>query len=397
MRPLDDMKIIGIVQYGAGPFALMQLADLGAEVIKIEDPGTRGDVARRMPPYVKGNDSIYFQSFNRGFKSLALDINKKEGKEIFHRLVRESDAVFNNLRGDLPEKIGITYEELKVFNPKIVCCSLTGWGRSGSKKREPGYDFLVQAYAGYMSVTGEPNSPPQRCGVSVIDFATSYAAAFALLVGIHRARTTGVGCDIDVSLFDVAISMLNYIAAWNLNEGYEPVRTENSAHQAQVPVQLFETADGHIFIFCGKEKFYRNLCELIGRDDLATNEKFVDFNKRYENRRELISVISEAIRRKTTKEWIEVFHEKVPCAEVNTIPQALRTPLVTENEMIVEVDSRSFGALKLVNSPIKISDGIAKPAVGAPQYGEHTRQILYELGYHEEEIIRLKNLNVIDF
>ena len=220
----------------------MNLADLGAEVIKIEDPKTGGDVARYVPPATNDADSLYFQSFNRGKKSIAIDLRKPEGVNIFHQLVEKSDAVFNNLRGDLPEKLGLTYKTLSSLNPSIVTCSLSGFGRTGPRASEPGYDPIMQAMAGYMSITGEPEGPPGKAGVSIIDFAGGYAAAFGLVAALLEAKTTGTGRDIDVSLLDTAISMLTYFGSWQLNSDWHPKRTINSAHQTLVPAQNFQTS-----------------------------------------------------------------------------------------------------------------------------------------------------------
>ena len=209
--PLEGLRILSVSQFGAGPFGTQMLADLGADVVKIEDPGVGGDSARYVPPFQGEGDSPYFQSFNRGKRSLALNLRHPDGQSVFRDLVRVSDAVFNNARGDLPEKLGLTYEQLRDVNPRVVCCSLTGYGRTGPRAAEPAFDYLVQGYAGYMSVTGEPDGPPGKCGVSVIDFAGGYAAMVGLMVGLFEAQRTGVGRDVDVSLLDTAVSMT---AAW---------------------------------------------------------------------------------------------------------------------------------------------------------------------------------------
>jgi len=190
------------------------LADLGAEVIKIEDPGVGGDSSRYVPPYLHEQDSLYFQSFNRGKKSLTLNLQHPAGRAVLHDLVKVSDAVFNNVRGDLPAKLGLTYEALKSANPRIVCCSLSGFGATGPRASEPGFDYLIQGYAGYMRITGEPDGPPGKCGVSVIDFAGGYAGMVGLMVGLFDAQRTGRGRDVDVSLLDTAVSMLSYFAIW---------------------------------------------------------------------------------------------------------------------------------------------------------------------------------------
>jgi len=280
-RPLEGVRILAVEQFGAGPYGTMALADLGAEVIKIEDPTTRGDVSRTVPPYrLTETDSIYFQALNRNKKSLVLDIRPREGREIFHRLVKVSDAVYNNLRGDVPRKIGITYDALKAVNPKIVCCSLTGFGMTGPRAAEPGYDYLMQGYAGLMSITGEPGAPPAKFGVSVIDLCGGYVSALGLAAGVIRARATGLGCDVDVGLLDTAVSLLNYLGVWHLNRGYLPTKLADSAHASLVPSQVFPTRDGHIIVMCFKEKFWQELCEILGAPELADDPRFKTFDVR---------------------------------------------------------------------------------------------------------------------
>ncbi len=239
---LKGMRILAVEQFGAGPFGTLHLADLGAEVIKIENPHAGGDISRSVPPFTGDQDSLYFQSFNRNKRSLTLDLKHPDGRQIFEDLVRVSDAVFSSLRGDQPEALGLTYEHLKAVNPKIVCCALTGYGMTGPRKAEPAYDYLMQAYAGWMSLTGEPGSPPAKSAFSVVDFSAGLVAMTGMLSGIIRARETGIGCDVDVSLLDTAVSMLNYVAIWTLNRDFAPERLSASAHPSIVPSQVFETS-----------------------------------------------------------------------------------------------------------------------------------------------------------
>src|SRR5215831_14642209 len=194
--PLEGVRILAFSQLGAGPYALMLLSDLGAEVIKVEDPTTEGDEARRVPPFADAaaGDGLYFQSLNRGARSLTLNLRAPEARPLLHRLVARADAVYNNLRGDLPARLGLDYAGLRAANPKIVCCSLSGFGRTGPRAAEPGYDFLLQAYAGFMSLTGEPEGAPARCGISIVDFSGGILSALGLMIGLHRARETGEGC-----------------------------------------------------------------------------------------------------------------------------------------------------------------------------------------------------------
>src|SRR5262249_5410131 len=256
-----------------GPWGMTFLSDLGAEVIKVEDPATEGDEARRVPPFndAAARDGLYYQSLNRGARSLTLHIRSPEGRDVLHRLVGRVDAVYNNLRGDLPAKLGLDYAALGPVNPRIVCCSLTGFGRTGPRVGDPGYDYLLQAYAGFMSISGEPDAPPTKCGVSIVDFSGGILSALALLIGLYRARATGVGCALDVSLLDTAVSMLNYLAVWTLNRDWHPVRQPEGAHQSLVPSQSFQTRDGWLVIMCMKQKFWERLVDRMELPALRTD------------------------------------------------------------------------------------------------------------------------------
>lgn len=382
MQLLSGVKILAVEQYGAGPYGTMMLADLGAEVIKIENPREGGDVARYVPPFAENGDSLFFQSLNRNKKSIVLDLQDPEGRKAFEHLVTKADAVFNNLRGDLPEKLGLTYDALSKINPAIVCCSLTGFGRTGPRRDEPGYDMLVQALTGIMSITGEPDGPPVKGGVSFIDFAGGLVAGIGILAGLLKARETGIGCDIDTSLFDVGLTMLNYMAAWNLNRGWQPQRYPNSAHPSLVPTQLFKTADGNIYIFCQKEKFWVNLCNLIGRSDLLEDERFRTAADRLENREVLSAILEEELLKRPSAEWIEKFRGQVPSAPVNTIEQALSDPQTLARDMIISVDHPHFGEIRFVGNPLHVAGNEDFRHRPGPALGADTEDVLRQAGYY---------------
>ena len=379
--PLDGLRILAATQLGAGPFGMMFLADLGAEVIKIEDPSSGGDEARRVPPFADpaAHDGLYYQAFNRGTRSLTLNLRHPEGQALLRQLVARVDAVFNNLRGDLPATLGLDYAALRDANPRVVCCSLTGFGRTGPRRAEPAYDYLLQAYAGFMSVTGEPDAPPTKCGVSIVDFAGGMLSALALMIGLHRARATGVGCDVDVSLLDAALSMLNYMALWSLNRDWRPVRHPLGQHQSLVPSQTFRTADGWLVIMVMKEKFWQRLVECLALPALGDDPRFRTFADRLAHRDVLIPLVEDAFRRRTTAEWLARLRGKVPVAPVYTVDEALADEQAVARDMIVDVEHPVFGTLREVGCPIKL-DGVApRYAPGAP-LGADTAAILAEVG-----------------
>lgn len=357
VRPLEDVRIIAVEQYGAGPWGSVHLADLGADVIKIEDPRTGGDVGRYVPPFQEGEDSLFYEAFNRNKRSLSLDITTDSGRAVLHDLVRRSDVVYSNLRGDVPAKLGLRYQDLEGVNPRIVCCSLSAYGTDGPRAKDPGYDYMIQGLAGWMELTGEPDGPPTKSGLSLVDFSGGFVAAIAVLAGVHAARRDGRGLDCDLSLFDTAISLLNYPAAWHLNGGFVPERTHHSAHPSLVPFQNFETADDWIVVGCAKEKFWTRLAEVVGGPELADDPRFVDFAARREHREGLITLLEERFRTRPSAVWLsELSAAGVPCSPINDVAAALRDEQTLARGLIVETEHERFGTIKQVASPVRVGE-----------------------------------------
>src|SRR5262249_21920224 len=296
-----------------------------------------GDSARRVGPYADEDDSLYFQSSNRGKKSITLDLKHPEGRAVLRALARVSHAVYNNLRGDLPERLCLTYAQLRDVNPALVCCSLSGFGRTGPRAAEPAFDYLIQGYAGWMSVTGEPDGPPVKAGVSVVDFAGGYASMAALLAGLWDAQRTGVGRDIELSLLDTAVSMLSYYAIWALNRDWRPGRVEDSGHQSLVPAQNLPTRDGHLVIFCNKEKFWTSLAEAMDLPHLARDPLFATFADRFANKAALVALLKARFAELTTAEWLERLRGRVPSAPGHPTAQAHAARQVLARAMLMAV------------------------------------------------------------
>lgn len=378
--PLAGLRILSVEQYGAGPFGTQYLADMGAEVIKIENPNDGGDVSRHVGPhFMKGVpddvSSLFFQGLNGGKKSVALDLSTPGGIDTLRRLAATADALACNLRGDVPEKLGLTYDQLKHINPALVCAHLTAYGRTGPRRNWPGYDYMAQAEAGYFSVTGEPGQPPARMGLSVVDFMAGQSLALALVSGVLKAKTTGLGGDVDVSLYDTAIYNLNYLGTWYLNTGHVQGRDPRSAHPSLTPCQLVTTADGWIYIMCNKEKFFHVLCDRLGRPDLAEDPRFVNFASRLNHRAELSMILDEQMATRTTAEWLAIFDGAVPASPILDIGEALDNPVAADRVEAVETAGVPFRRLA---PPIRWPDDSRIPHA-APRLGEHTEQYLIEL------------------
>jgi crotonobetainyl-CoA:carnitine CoA-transferase CaiB-like acyl-CoA transferase len=391
LRPLEDVRIVAIEQYGAGPFGSVHLADLGAEVIKIEDPRNGGDVGRYVPPFQEGTDSLFFETFNRNKRSVALDVGSAGGRSVLEDLVRVSDAVYSNLRGDVPARLGLRYSDLAAVNPRIVCCSLSAFGQTGPRAAEPGYDYILQGLAGWMSLTGEPDGPPTKSGLSLVDYSGGLVAAMSLLVGVHAARRDGVGMDCDVSLFDTALSMLTYPAAWMLNGEFVPSRTSRSAHPSIVPFQNFETADGWIVVVAAKEKFWQRLATALGLPSLASDPRFASFDDRRRNAAELLGVLDPVFRSLSTEHWIDVLADAgVPCGPVNDVAGALAEPQTEARGMVVTTSHPRFGSVRQVASPVRVGDDTVEHR-RAPLFDEDSSYVLGSmLGYSPSRIDALR-------
>ncbi len=380
--PLSGLRVIAIEQYGAGPYGTLYLADMGAEVIKVEDPGTGGDIGRYVPPGQQGTDSLFFETFNRGKKSICLDLKNVAGRQVLERLVEHSQAIFTNLRGDLPQRLGLTYEQLAPINPAVVCVSLSAYGRSGARNASPGYDALIQAEAGWAALTGEPDGPPVKSGLSLVDYSAGLMAALALMIGVFQAQRTGRGGDVDTSLYDAALALLTYPATWYLSRAIVTERLPQSAHPSMVPFQFFATADGYLAVACPKEKFFRALMRAI---DLPVDDRFGTYEARRQNRAALVELLTVRLRERPSDEWVAVLAGKVPVAPVRSMTSALDERELKEKDMFASYVHPTLGRVNTVATPFKV-EGYAPEYRAGPQMDGDRLAILKSLGYRPQEM-----------
>ncbi|QHI97211.1 CoA transferase [Xylophilus rhododendri] len=368
MKPLQGLRVLSIEQFGAAPYATMFLADMGAEVIKLENLESGGDPARYTGPYRLGEaDSQYFQTWNSNKKSITLDLKSAEGRAQFERLAADMDAVVDNLRGDQPAKLRLQYADLKHLNPRLVCLHISAYGRDNERAAWPGYDYLMQAETGLMHLTGEPDGPPSRFGApSIIDQTTGLTAAVGLLGAILGARSSGIGCDVDTCLFDVALHQLGYAATWYLNEGAVTPRQARSGHLSVGPVQTFATADGWIFIMCMTQKFWLALLDALGRTDLLARPEFATPTSRGEHRQTLTPLLDAELRKHGTRFWLDRLGGLLPVAPVNTLVEALESPAVRDSGVVRQVPHPLRPDFRMLANPLRFDGQRLQQAVCAP-------------------------------
>jgi crotonobetainyl-CoA:carnitine CoA-transferase CaiB-like acyl-CoA transferase len=384
--PLSHIRVLDLSRVLAGPWAGQNLADLGAEVIKVERPKFGDDSRTYGPPWVKDKegrdtqDSAYFTSANRGKKSITLNISKPEGQDLVRELARVSDVLIENYKyGDLA-RYGLAYEDLKQVNPRLIYCSVTGFGQTGPYREHPGYDFMIQGMGGMMSVTGEPDGAPgggpQRAGVPVADIITGMYATIAISAAIAHRAETGIGQHLDLALLDSQIALLAYQNTNYFATGKPPKRIGN-LHPNIVPYQPFKTADGNVILACGNDNLFRKFCEAAGCTELAEDPRFAGNGRRVENRSELTRLLQAVFARRGTKEWVELLEAAgVPNGPINDVAQVFEEPQVKARGIRVELDHPIAGRLPTVASPMRFSATPIEYKLAPPMLGQHTEEVL---------------------
>lgn len=405
-KALSHIRVLDLSRVLAGPWCSQNLADLGADVIKIERPGAGDDTRAWGPPFAKDKDgnntteAAYYLTTNRGKRSLTVDVASKEGQALLHELVKHCDVVLENFKVGHLQRYQLDYESLKKIKPDLVYCSVTGFGQTGPYAPRPGYDFLVQGMGGLMSITGQrddlPGGGPQKVGVALVDLMTGMYSTVAVLAALTHRDRTGEGQYIDMALLDVQVAMLANVGSNFLTSGQTPQRWGND-HANIVPYQAFACADGHIIVTVGNDTQYQRFCEVGGRPELASDERFVTNPLRVKHRAVLVPLLEEMLKTKTKAEWISQLEAVgVPCGPINNLQEVFANEQVQARQIAIEVPHPTAGSVKLVRNPMRLSATPCDTSKAPPLLGEHTEQVLQEvLGYDAAQIAGLREKGVI--
>lgn len=392
--PLKDLLVLDLSRILSGPFATMTLADLGADVIKIEQPGS-GDDTRQWGPPFQGEEAAYFLSVNRNKRSLAVDLKSPEGLEVVRELARRADIVVENFRPGTAARLGLGYEELSKDNPGLVYASISGYGQTGPDALRPGYDAIAQARSGIMSVTGETDGPPVRVGVSSADLVAGMWATIGVLAALHEKQRTGQGQWVDISLLDGSVSWLTYVSSGYFASGEVP-RRYGSAHPTIAPYQAFATADGFVMVAVGNDGLWRRFAQELGDAALAADPRYASNPSRVAHREELIPAIEAIMRTRTTEDWVRALDDAgVPVGPIQTVDQALVDPQVLARGMVAELDHPTAGPMKVVGCPVRLTRTPASVRTAPPVLGQDTDQVLASLGLDTDRIQALHSSGAV--
>src|ERR671916_403457 len=395
MLPLEKLKVLDLTQVMAGPFCCQLLADMGADVTKVEPPGT-GDQARQAMGFkLKGEDTVAFLAVNRNKKSVTLNLKEDKAREIFYRLAREADVLVENFRPGVTKKLGIDYETLKEINPRLIYASISGFGQTGPHAMRAGYDLIAQGMSGVMSVTGEPGGPPAKCGIPIGDLSAGLFCAFGILTAYIAREETGRGQYIDTSLFEgaLAFSIWETAELWATGRIPQPL---GSAHRLNAPYQALKTRDGYLNVGPNNQRLWTRFCEVLGREDLTQDKRFSTNEDRMNHREELVEELESVLKERDTDEWEKVLLEEgVPVGPIYNYKQVFEDPHTQAREMVVEIEHPVEGTMRSLGIPVKLSETPGDIRRPAPLLGEHTEETLAELGYSKAEIADLREREVI--
>jgi crotonobetainyl-CoA:carnitine CoA-transferase CaiB-like acyl-CoA transferase len=395
MKPLDHIHVVDLSRILAGPYCSMMLGDMGAEVIKIE-PVEEGDGTRGWgPPFLQG-ESAYFLSVNRNKKSLTLDLKQKEGQYILKELIQRSDVVLENFRPGTLDKLGFGYETVRELNPRVVYCSISGFGHTGPYKNKPGFDVVLQGEGGIMSLTGDPDGPPMKVGVAQADMVSGMLAFHGILLALLVRERTGKGQKVDISMLDGQVALLSYQAGIYFATGKVPMRKGNQ-HPTIAPYETFEAADGYINVAVGTEGLWAKFCEVMGRSTLKDDPRFRKNADRIQNHKELNTVLDPLFKEKRVAEWIVKLEAVgIPCGQIKNVAEVCQDPQVLAREMVASLPHPTIGEVRMTGIPIKLSDTPGALESPPPLLGQHTEEVLQRvLGYRAEDIQLLREKKVI--
>jgi formyl-CoA transferase len=394
-HPLAGIRIVDLSRVLAGPYCTMMLGDLGAEVIKVERPGVGDDTRRWGPPWA-GDESAYYLCVNRNKKSITVNLKCEQGREIVRELVRRSDVLVENFRFATMDKLGLGYEALRKLNPGLIYCSITGYGQTGPYRERPGYDFVIQAEGGGMSITGPAEGPPMKVGVAIVDITAGLFATISIMAALYERENSGQGQQLDIALLDSQVAWLANVGSNYLVSGKRPERHGN-AHPNIVPYEPFATSDGWVAVGVGNDRQWQRLCALAGWDDLAGDERFATNPQRVKHRDVLVPVLRERFRARTSEEWRSaLLSVGIPCGPINTIDQVFSDAQVLARDMLVEFPHPTAGKVKMAGSPLKLSRTPVCIDAPPPLLGQHTEEVLNEcLGYTHADLARMRDEGVI--
>ena len=390
---LDKIKVVDLTRTLAGPFCTMLMGDMGAEVVKVEEP-TGGDETRKWTPFWNG-ESTQFLTFNRNKRSLAVNLKEPEGLKIVKDMAADADVMIESFRAGTLDRIGLGYEEIKKMNPGVVYCSISGYGRTGPMADMPGYDLLIQAYSGLMNLTGNPDGSPLRIGFSLVDLFTGMMAYATILTALRQKDQTGKGQWVEAALLDGQVAALSYHATGFLGTGVEPTRM-GSGHPSLVPYQAFTSNNGQFIIGCANQGLWERMCTAIGQEGMLKDPRYIDNTERVAHRTECVDELNAVFATNTTDHWVDrIVEAGVPCGPINTVSDEENNPQVLARNMIAEVDKHSIPNLKFPGSPLKLTDSPATIRRVPPSLGQHNEEILVEAGYPAEIIADLKERGVL--